>query len=311
MTNIERYPKDFQEFLDFFASENDCWNYIFEIRWPNGYTCPKCGSKKFWITENKLIHCSECAYQGSITAGTIFHGTRKPLLLWFHIMWWVAAQKTGASAYNLMDFMGFGSYETAWTWLQKLRRAMVRPGRDKLSGEVEVDETYIGGIEIGNGKQGRGAVTKTLVVMATECKGKQIGRVRCQCITEASAENLVGFIEENIEKNSTVITDGWRGYSSLTKSSSYNHQVKTISTSGLAAHDLLPHVHMVDSLVKRWLNGTHQGKVSPKHLAHYLDEFAFRFNRKLSTYRGKVFYRLVQQAVDTSPIPFNEIIKST
>lgn len=311
MTNVEKYPKDFQEFLAFFTSENDCWNYIFELRWPAGYTCPRCGSNTYWITENKLIHCSECEYQGSITAGTIFHGTRKPLLLWFHIIWWVAAQKTGASAYNLMDFMGFGSYETAWTWLQKLRRAMVRPGREKLSGEVEVDETYIGGIEIGKGKQGRGAVTKTLVVVATECKGKQIGRVRFKCIAEASAENLIGFIEENIEKNSTVITDGWRGYSSLSSSKFYNHQVKTISSSGLAAHDLLPHVHMVDSLVKRWLNGTHQGKVSPKHLAHYLDEFAFRFNRKLSTYRGKLFYRLVQQAVDTSPIPFNEIIKST
>ena len=210
-----------------------------------------------------------------------------------------------------MDFMGFGSYETAWSWLQKLRRAMVRPDRDKLSGEIEVDETYIGGVEIGNGKQGRGAVTKTLVVVATECKGKQIGRVRFKCIPDASAENLIGFIDENVEENSTVITDGWSGYSPLSSSKTYKHQVKIISSSGQEAHELLPHVHMVNSLVKRWLNGTHQGKVSPKHLAHYLDEFAFRFNRKLSTYRGKLFYRLVQQAVDTPPIPFNEITKST
>jgi len=311
MTNLEKYPKDFQEFLVFFKSEEDCWNYISEMRWPEGYICPKCGSNKYWLTENKLIHCSECEYQCSITAGTIFHGTRKPLLLWFHIMWWVAAQKTGASAYNLMDFMGFGSYETAWSWLQKLRRAMVRPDRDKLSGEIEVDETYIGGVEIGNGKQGRGAVTKTLVVVATECKGKQIGRVRFKCIPDASAENLIGFIDENVEENSTVITDGWSGYSPLSSSKTYKHQVKIISSSGQEAHELLPHVHMVNSLVKRWLNGTHQGKVSPKHLANYLDEFAFRFNRKLSTYRGKLFYRLVQQAVDTPPIPFNEITKST
>jgi len=189
--------------------------------------------------------------------------------------------------------------------------AMVRTGRDKLSGDVEVDETYIGGIESGKGKQGRGAVTKTLVVVATECKGKQIGRVRFKCISDASAENLVGFIEENIEKNSTVITDGWRGYSSLSSSKFYSHQVKLISTSKMTAHELLPLVHMVDSLAKRWINGTPQGKVSPKHLAHYLDEFAFRFNRKLPTNRGKLFYRLVQQAVGTSPIPFNEIIKST
>jgi len=173
MSNDEHYPKDFQEFLIQFKSEEDCWNYIFEMRWPNGYVCQKCNhSSKYWLTEQKLIHCSSCGYQASVTVGTIFHGTRKPLLLWFHIMWWVVAQKTGASAYNLMDFMGFGSYEIAWSWLQKLRRAMVRPERDKLSGEIEVDETYIGGKEIGTRKQGRGAETKTLVVVATECIGK-------------------------------------------------------------------------------------------------------------------------------------------
>lgn len=226
-------------------------------------------------------------------------------------MWWVVAQKTGASASNLADFMGFGSYETAWTWLQKLRRAMVRPDRDKLLGIVEVDETFIGGRETGRGKQGRGAETKTLVVVATECNGKQIGRVRFQCIPDASGVNLMEFIETNIERGSTVITDGWTGYTALSKSKSYKHEVKVISGSGQEAHDLLPHVHMVDSLVKRWINGTHQGKVSPKHLSFYLDEFAFRFNRKLSTYRGKLFYRLMQQAVDTSPVTFNDITKST
>lgn len=310
MTKIEKYPKDFQEFLSQFKSEDDCWDYIFEMRWPDGFICPKCASQQYWITKNRLIHCSNCGHQASVTGWTIFHGTRKPLLLWFHIMWWVVAQKTGASAYNLMDFMGFGSYETAWTWLQKLRRAMVRPGRDKLTGMVEVDETYIGGIEIGKGKQGRGAQTKTLVVVAAECNGKQIGRVRFKCIPKASGENLIGFIEEYIEPGSKIITDAWSGYSILQNSGKYVHEVKIIKGSGQEAHELLPHVHMVDSLVKRWLNGTHQGKVSPKHLPHYLDEFAFRFNRKLSTYRGKLFYRLMQQALETSPMPFNKIIKS-
>ncbi|MDP3912750.1 MAG: IS1595 family transposase [Bacteroidota bacterium] len=304
-------PKDFQEFLAQFRSEEDCWNYIFEIRWPNGFVCPKCrGSNKYWLTEQKLIHCSSCGHQASVTGGTIFHGTRKPLILWFHIMWWVVAQKTGASANNLMDFMGFGSYETAWSWLQKLRRAMVRPDRDLLSGEIEVDETYIGGKEIGSGKQGRGAETKTLVVVATECIGKQIGRVRFKCIPEASGEYLLTFIDENIKQGSTIITDGWPRYNSLTNSEKYKHKIKVISGSGKKAHELLPHVHLVDSLVKRWINGTHQGSISPKYLSYYLDEFAFRFNRKLSTYRGKLFYRLMQQAVDTIPQPFKEITKS-
>ena len=172
MIKKENYPKNFQEFLFQFRTEEDCWNYIFEMRWPDGFSCPRCNNSKYWLTDKALIHCATCGHQTSITGGTIFHGTRKPLLLWFYIMWWVVAQKTGASAYNLMDFMGLGSYETAWTWLHKLRRAMVRPERDQLKGEIEVDETYIGGKEIGKGKQGRGAETKTLVIVAAECIGK-------------------------------------------------------------------------------------------------------------------------------------------
>lgn len=305
----EKYPKDFQEFLHQFRTDDDCWNYLFEMRWPNGYQCPKCSGNKYWITEKKLIHCTTCEHQASITAGTIFHATRKPLILWFHIIWWVVAQKTGTSASNLTDFMGFGSYETAWSWLHKLRRAMVRPNRERLVGTIEVDETYIGGKEAGKGKQGRGAETKSLVVVATECLGKQIGRVRFRIISEASTDQLRPFITETIEPGSTIITDGWNGYGFLKESKTYKHEVKTISGSGKQAHELLPHVHMVDSLVKRWINGTHQGKVSPKHLSYYLDEYAFRFNRKLSTYRGKLFYRLIQQAVSMPPKPYNELIK--
>jgi len=308
MIKKENYPKDFQEFLLQFKNEDDCWQYVFEMRWTNGFLCPVCNTNKYWITDKRLIHCANCEHQISITSGTIFHGTRKPLLLWFHIMWWVVAQKTGASAYNLKDFMGFGSYETAWVWLHKLRRAMVREGRDKLKGEVEVDEMYVGGKEIGKGKQGRGAETKTLVVVAVECIGKQIGRVRFKCISDASGDNLISFIETNIEQGSIIITDGWKGYSSLSESKKYQHKTKIISSSESEAHELLPHVHMVNSLVKRWINGTHQGNVSPKHLIYYLDEFAFRFNRKLSTYRGKLFYRLIQQAVTTPPVPLNVIV---
>ena len=309
MAKNEIYPLNFQEFLEYFKTEEDCWNYLFKMRWPDGYICSKCCSDKYWVTNKRLIHCVKCQYQASVISGTIFQGTRKPLLLWFHIIWWVVAQKTGASAYNLKDFMGFGSYETAWAWLHKLRRAMIRPDRNKLSGTVEVDETYIGGKEKGIGLQGRGAETKVLVVVATECIGKKIGRVRFKIINEATSEELILFIKSNVEPESLVITDGWKGYSPLSRSKQFTHEVKNISTSNKEAHELLPHVHMVDSLVKRWINGTHQGKVSHKHLAYYLDEFAFRFNRKLSTYRGKLFYRLIEQAVITKPMPLNELIK--
>lgn len=307
MEECEKYPRDFQEFLEQFPHEDACWQYLVELRWPKGYVCQDCGSTKYWLTAKHKMHCSDCGKEFSITSGTIFQETKKPLLLWFHIMWWVVAQKTGVSASNLMDFMGFGSYESAWTWLHKLRRAMVRPGRERLSGTIEVDETYIGGKESGTGKQGRGADKKCLVVVATECIGKQIGRVRFRVIPNASSENLLSFIEDNIEHGSTVVTDGWVGYHALQNIESYKHQTKIISGSGKEAHELLPHVHMVDSLVKRWMNGTHQGKISAKYLEYYLDEFAFRFNRKLSTHRGKLFYRLMQQAITTLPETYKDI----
>ena len=309
MKTEEKYPKDFQEFLIQFPDEKSCWQYLIDIRWSDGYVCPHCNSANYWLTAQHKIHCTSCEKAFSITSGTIFQDSKKPLLLWFHIMWWVVAQKTGASAYNLMDFMGFGSYQTAWLWLHKLRRVMVRQGREKLSGVVEVDETYIGGEEIGTGKQGRGAEEKSLVIVATECIGKKIGRVRFRIIPDASQESLISFIEENVETQSTVITDGWSGYASLSKSKDYVHIEKVIAGSGKQAHELLPHVHMVDSLVKRWINGTHQGKMSPKYLEYYLDEFAFRFNRKVSTHRGKLFYRLMQQAVTTLPVTYDEMIK--
>ena len=273
--NEESYPKNFIEFLDQFKDEESCRKYLFELKWKEGFHCPKCNNDTYWLTSQNLIHCKDCGHQTSLTAGTIFHGTRKPLLLWFHVMWWVVAQKTGVSASNMTDFMGFGSYRTAWTWLQKLRRAMIRPGRDRLSGVVEVDETLIGGVESGTGNTGRGKETKTLVVVATECIGKQIGRVRFKCIDDASSKNLIPFIEDNIVQGSTIITDGWTGYKPLQDNSAYSHEAKVISGSGKEAHELLPHVHMVDSLVKRWLNGTHQGKVSPKYLPYYLDETAY------------------------------------
>ena len=245
MNEEEKYPKDFQEFLADFPDEKSCWQYIIDMRWPEGYVCSGCQSERYWLTGKHKIHCSECGKEYSITSGTIFQESKKSILVWFHIMWWVVAQKTGASASNMKDFMGFGTYETAWQWLHKLRRIMVRSGRENLTGEVEVDETYIGGDEIGTGKQGRGADEKSLVVVATECIGKKIGRVRFKIIPNASSDSLLPFIEENVEKGSTIITDGWTGYSPLSENKDYNHITKIISGSGKQAHELLPHVHMV------------------------------------------------------------------
>lgn len=302
----EIYPKNYQEFSKWFREEEDCWDYLYKLRWPKGFVCPICNHNKGWHKRRHLIECTSCHHETSITSGTIFQGTRKPLMLWFNVIWQLMSQKTGSSAQNIKEAMDFGSYQTTWSWLHKLRRAMVRPGRDRLKGSVEVDETFIGGKR--PGIRGRGASGKTLVVVATECLGKKCGRVRFRCIPVASEHYLLPFISDFIEPGSKIITDGWEAYHNVNKAG-YTHEIRTIKGSGKQAHDLLPHVHLVDSLVKRWINGTHQGNIDSYHLPFYLDEFAFRFNRRLSTYRGKLFFRLIQQALATSPKPYKEIVK--
>ncbi len=251
-----------------------------------------------------LEKCANCGYQVSVLAGTIFHRTHLPLRTWFRAIWWVTNQKHGVSALGLQSLLGLGSYETAWACLQKLRRAMVRPGRDRLTGTIEVDETYVGGTERGSGRRHLG--NKALVVMAAQVDGKGIGRIRMGCVEDASASSLRSFVEGAIEAGSTVITDGWEGYEWL-KEGGYHHKIRSIRATGKSAVSLLPRVHRVASLLKRWLLGTHQGGVSRDHLAYYLDEFTFRFNRRTSASRGKLFYRLLQQAVVVYPHPIKTL----
>lgn len=228
---------------------------------------------------NILLQCSGCGYQGSVTAGTIFQDTRKPLRLWFRAAWWVTSQKNAASAMGLQRVLGLKSYKTAWTWLHKLRRAMVRPSRDRLTGRVEVDETYLGGLE--EGVRGRQTAAKALVVVAAQEDGPGIGRIRMRRIADASAESLIPFVQDSVAPGSVVHTDGWLGYLPL-EGTGYDHQVTFLKGKKKTPSELMPRVHRVISLLKRWLMGTHQGAVSLEHLDHYLDEFTFRFNRRTS-----------------------------
>jgi transposase-like protein len=230
----------------------------------------------------------------SVTAGTIFQDSHAPLTIWFRAMWHVTSQKNGMSALGLQRILGLGSYKTAWAMLHKLRRAMVRPGRERLSGSVEADETYLGGLE--EGVRGRQTERKALIVVAAEENGKGIGRIRMRHIPDASARSLVGFVEESVESGSVVHTDGWLGYEPL-KARGYIHQVSFLRGHEKSPSELLPRVHRVISLLKRWLLGTHQGTIGQDHLDDYLNEFTFRFNRRTSASRGKLFYRLAQQAV--------------
>jgi len=250
--------------------------------------------------------CGVCGYQSSVTAGTIFQDTRKPLTVWFRAMWAVTSQKNGASAIGLQRVLGLGSYDTAWTWLHKLRRAMVRPGRDRLSGVVEVDETYWGSEE--ENVRGRQTENKALIVIAAQEDGEGLGRIRLRHIPDASAASLVPFIEEAIEPGSVVHSDGWVGYDPL-KRKGYRHRITFLKGQAASASELLPRVHLVASLLKRWLLGTHQGAVSREHLDYYLDEFTFRFNRRNSRSRGKLFLRLAEQAVAVGPTPYKSMVK--
>ncbi len=228
--------------------------------------------------------------------------------MWFRAMWYVTSQKNGASALGLQRVLGLGSYETAWTWLHKLRRAMIRPGRDRLSGWIEVGETFIGGLAEG-AIGGRQKTNKALVVIAAQADGPGIGRIRMRVTAAASAASLHPFVIDCIEPGSTLHTDGWQGYAGLEKKG-FERQVSTTGGRRKDASKLLPRVHRVAALLKRWLLGTHQGAVAPWQLPYYLDEFTFRFNRRKSKSRGKLFFRLMQQAVITPPATYDAVKKT-
>lgn len=239
----------------------------------------------------------------SVTAGTIFQDSHVPLMIWFRAMWQITSQKNGISALGLERVLGLGSYKTAWALLHRLRRAMVRPGRDRLDGVVEVDETYWGGVEAG--AIGRLTESKALVIVAAQEDGKGIGRIRLRTIPDLSKATLHGFIKESIALGSTIRTDGFPSYPGLEE---YSHEPLVQRHQEEGEH-VLPRVHLVISQLKRWLLGTHQGSVGHDHLDDYLNEFTFRFNRRKSASRGKLFYRLAQQAVQIDPVPFASLIR--
>jgi transposase-like protein len=300
-----KYPANQMEFEEMFKTEQDCINYLVSLRWPNGFECPQCCSIRFWKKNKGRYECSDCHKETTVTNNTMFHKTTKPLLIWFHAIWWMVAQKNGVSAKGLQKVLGLGSYRTAWTWLHKFRRLMVLSGRSKLEGIVEVDEILVGGKA--SGKRGRGAEGKSLIAVAVEVKGRKTGRVRMEKIADATGKILKSFIERNIEPSSIIITDGWPSYSKLEKMG-YMHKVQR-SVVKEDDEEILPNVHRIASLLKRWLLGTHQSYLNKNKLGYYLDEYVFRYNRRTSNSRGLLFMRLIEQAVITEPVTYDKIIK--
>lgn len=300
------FPASYGDFVAWFSTDSDCLDYLEWLRWPDGFVCPACGvaGVGYRLADGRL-ECGDCSKRCSVTAGTIFDRTRTPLTVWFNTAWLFATQKDGMSALALRRNLALGSYQTAWAMLHRLRSVLVRPGRELLTGTVEVDETLIGGSAPGD-RGGRTPGEKTLVVVAVELLDPRgFGRCRMQVIPDASTGTLREFLVGNVEPGSTVVTDGWQPYRKATKDL-YVHERHVAP--GHKAHEELPGVHRVASLVKRWLLSTHQGSVDDAHLQLYLNEYVFRFNRRNSRQRGMLFFRLLELAVGHDPVRYRDLI---
>lgn len=297
------YPDTFGRFHSWFSSEAACRDYLTALRWPDGFTCPRCGSTSAWHTGAGLFMCASCKKQTSVTAGTLFDKTRTPLSTWFAAAWFITSQKNGVSALGLQRVLGLKSYETAWVWMHKFRRAMV-PGDQLLSGTVELDETFVGGVTAM--RPGRGSDKVGVMVAAEMVSPHKLGRVRLEP-TPAGRLQLIDFAQRVIAPGSPVKTDGARELRRLS-GLGYEHSYYTELGSSEPAHVNLPGVHRVASLLKRWLSGTLHYGSSVEHLEFYLDEFTFRFNRRSSKSRGLLFYRLLSNAITAQPQPIGTLV---
>jgi transposase-like protein len=304
------YPRSTGEFQSWFARDEDCLDYLAWLRWPDGFVCPGCESLGGWRLADGSFRCVECRAQSAVTAGTLFDRRRTPLTVWFAACWMFASQKDGVSALSLQRALEIGSYPTAWAMLHRLRSVLVRPSRERLTGTVEVDEAFFGGEEPGL-RGGRAKGKKALVAVAVERKQPRgYGRSRMTIVPDASADSLHAFVSENVEPGATVITDGWPSYRGIERLG-YIHEPHSQRTAAGREQDvgsLLPGVHRVASLAKRWMLGTHQGSIGAPHLQSYLNEFVFRFNRRRSRSRGLVFYRVLQLAVDHDPVRYRQLV---
>jgi transposase-like protein len=308
---LKDLPGDLPTFLKRFGTDAKCRGYLVRARWPAGFRCTGCGHDQAWSHKKRLIEeCTACGKQHSILAGTVFEQTKTGLAKWFLAIYLVTSSKGGISAMELKRQMGFGSYQTAWSWLHKIRKAMVRPERAPLSARVEADETYLGGPR--PGPPGRGAAGKTRVAGAIEsgrgqARGRRLGRLRLAVVADVSAKSLEGFLAGAVARPATVATDGWSGYAGLA-AAGWRHEPLNLSATWGDAVLRLPAIHLVFGLAKRWLLGTHHGAVSNKHLPAYLDEFTFRFNRRTANSISHRFARVIQQGVLTPPTTYRDIV---
>ena len=301
-----------QEFRRRFGEEEDCWEYLSRKRWPEGFVCPRCGGGSRGYMKAKQVHeCRGCGYQGSVTAGTIFHKTRTPLCDWFWAIYRMSQGKKGISALQLSKEIGVG-YPTAWLMQHKIRQAMAEgeQGR-RLRGLVEMDEGYVGGVEKGSGRTGRGVQTKSVVAVAVEHRGsgkpggKPVpGQSAMSVIADATMDSLREFLRRHVEPDSAVLTDRFPSYRRLS-SRGFAHAALGLGGNEQLADRYFPWVHITFSNLKRFLLGTHH-KPQAKHLKRYLAEFTYRLNRRWQ--EASLFDHLAEACLSTKTIIYRDLV---
>jgi transposase-like protein len=287
------YPADWAAFRAFFPDEAACLRYLERLSWPHGFLCPACGADQPpWRGSRHRLVCRACGHQTTVTAGTIFQGTRTPLAVWFAAAWLVATAEQGVSARHLARALDLGSYETAWMMLHRFRRAMVRSGRPRLVGRVEIGTLLV------PGRRGHGVTAaRATAGMVLEDRGEAAGRVRMQRLASGSMDELVELVGRVVEPRTLVRAvrlDRWYPLAEL-----------GFPTERAPA---LTHLPALERALEAWLRGTHHAATSPAQLDWYLDEFTFRFNRRHATHRGLLFYRLLEEAVVTPPLPYHRVV---
>lgn len=291
------FPKTLTEFEERFASEEACRKYLAECRWNGQPVCNRCTGARLWRTrDGALYECADCGHQTSLTSGTLFHGTRKPLKIWFRAIWEVCVHKHGISAADLQRILGLGSYETAWAWLHKIRRATVRENREKLDGCTQADETFVGG---------KGAEKEIVVIAAQEH-----GRVRLIHAPGNHGECIKHVVDGEIGQQTAVKTDGHGGYNQKTLGERA-HSAKVQTKKERQENDHLQLCHWTAANLKRWLLGTHHGAVRAKHLQSYLDEYSFRYNRRKTKGVGRLVARCIENMLAQPPVTMRQLIDDT
>ena len=293
---------DLIEFQNKFYSEEACVEHLFRLRWPDGFICPRCGHRRYCFhSTRKLYQCSGCKYQVSVTAGTIFHKTRTPLVKWFWMIFLMSRQKSGVSMLSLQRMLGIKSYKTIWAMGHKIRKAMAdRDELYRLVGLVEMDEVFIGPQK--PGPPGRGAKGKATVVIAVESRDKHAGFAVMRHVPNAGGEQILAVVQEKMAAETSIRTDGWSGYRTLARNG-YSHEHVVVSKDK-SALEKLRWVHVLAANVKGNLRGIYHG-VSEKHLNRYLAECCYRFNRRF--WDSELFNRTVNACVSTNTMTFAEL----